>query len=112
MRKAYLVDGIIGFIAAFLLFLIVPFIVFRGEWGLVGYDTFHSLSALCVVYISFDCILFLIYRELPFYKKRHESTVESFLFALGAFLVGAVLGYGAAVFAGLFLFSAASGPSL
>jgi len=66
---------------------------------------------LCVIYIVFDCILFLIYRETPFYKKRHKTDTEHFLFALGSFLIGAMLGYGAVLFVGLISLGAQGGLS-
>lgn len=124
MVKHYLIDGVVGFVAAFLLFWILPLLVFHGNWGLIGYDTVQSmfpslandpqgtLSVLCVVYVVFDCIMFLVYRESSFYKKRHGHGVEPFLFAIGSFLVGAVLGYGAVLFIGLLSLQAANGISL
>jgi hypothetical protein len=124
MRKEYFLDGALGFAAGFLFFWLVPLIAFHGNWGLIGYDTVQSLfpwlapdpqsvlSVLCIFYIVIDSAMFFIYRELPFYKKRHGHGVDPFLFALGAFLIGAVLGYGAVLFLGLFAFHAAGGVSL
>ena len=122
--KQHLIDGVVGFAGGFVLFLGLPLVVFHGNWGLVGYDTVQSLfpslasspqgtlMALCLVYVLFDCLLFLIYREFPSYKARHAPGIESFLFALGSFLVGAILGYGAVLLVALSAFGAAGGAAL
>jgi len=124
MKKRHLIDGLVGFVVGFVLFLVVPFIAFHGSWGIVGYDAVQSLfpslandaqgtlMVLCIAYILVDCILFFIYRELPFYKRRHGKGLDDFLFALGSFLVGALLGYGVVLFIGIASLGAAGGAGL
>jgi RsiW-degrading membrane proteinase PrsW (M82 family) len=124
MKRANVMDAFAGFVAGLVFFLVVPLFVFHGNWGLLGYDTVQSLfppiaanpqavlMVLCLIYVVIDCLFFMIYRELPFYKKRHPHGVEPFLFALGAFLIGALVGYFVVTIFGLIIMGANGGPAL
>lgn len=85
--KRYLIDGIIGFIIAALIFFIVPLVWHGGAWGLLNYGPFS--------YVLLGFFIFLFYNQTPFYKKRHDEGAKIFSLAFISFFLGALIGYGA-----------------
>lgn len=94
--KPYLFDAFIGLVSGILFFFVLPPLMYKGEFGIVGADfiskTFSSppdLLTVGAVYSFLGAIVFVLARTL-FIKRRHHNVFYGATFNL-AHTIGQML---------------------